>query len=131
MVKLLLVNNASVNERDNSTGSTALSRAIVKRKTKIVKLLLENGANVNLKDRDNWTPLHIASRIGQLDLVKLLIQYGADASAEANFPINSPNESPSQVTSVDLATHFKHREIVKVFFKNYAKRRNQSMKLGR
>ena len=126
LVNLLLVNGASVNEKD-SIGATALSEASLNGKTKIAKLLLEKGANVNSEDKDGWTPLHFASAAGHLDMVKLLIANGANVSAKANNPLN-PKEFPPDVTSVKLASNFFHEEIVKEFFKNDSK--NESMEIG-
>lgn len=43
-----------------------------------VKLLLEVGADINAVDIDGWTPLMFAVRDGTLDIVRLLIQSGAN-----------------------------------------------------
>ncbi|XP_061169144.1 ankyrin-1-like [Saccostrea echinata] len=50
----------------------------------IVSLLLENGANVNTKDR--WSmdnPLYVAAGLGNLDIIKLLIERKADTEMTA------------------------------------------------
>lgn len=41
-----------------------------------VQLLLQNGSNVNLRDSDGDTPLLLASRSGQIDMVRLLLDNG-------------------------------------------------------
>jgi ankyrin repeat protein len=47
----------------------------------IVALLLKYGAMVNVPGCDNITPLHEAVLNNKLDIVKLLVMYGADAEA--------------------------------------------------
>lgn len=42
-------------------------------------ILVKAGANVNAKGLDDDTPLHDAAIVGQLKLVKLLVERGADA----------------------------------------------------
>ena len=44
--------------------------------------LLEQGANVTAKDGDSWTALHHASFNGNLDMIKLLMEYKTDISAK-------------------------------------------------
>ena len=42
--------------------------------------LLESGVNVNVKDKYGNTPLYYASTYGQLQIAKLIIEYGADVN---------------------------------------------------
>ena len=51
-----------------------------------------------------WTPLHAASRCGNLELVKLLINKGADL-----VPINSDGQMPYEIAD----TSFVLRELQK------------------
>ena len=44
--------------------------------------LLEMGANMEVKNKDDWTPLHWASRSGHLPVVKYLVEKGANMEAE-------------------------------------------------
>lgn len=39
--------------------------------------MLRNGAQVDARAREQQTPLHIASRLGNVDIVMLLLQHGA------------------------------------------------------
>ncbi|MCB1116378.1 MAG: ankyrin repeat domain-containing protein [Chlamydiia bacterium] len=49
----------------------------------IARMLLEQGANVNsVAQRNNSTPLHLAAEKTDLDMIDLLISYGADANAK-------------------------------------------------
>jgi ankyrin repeat protein len=42
-----------------------------------VRIALENGANPNAEDKYGWTPLHIAAFNGHVDVVRVLLEYGA------------------------------------------------------
>ncbi|KAK2196957.1 bifunctional Ankyrin repeat/Ankyrin repeat-containing domain superfamily [Babesia duncani] len=49
-------------------------------KVDLVQMLLQKGANVNIGDAEGWTGLHCAAEYGHLDIVKLLVDNGADCS---------------------------------------------------
>jgi ankyrin len=49
----------------------------------VAQLLLERGANVNTRRNDHWTPLHAACYAGNLEIVRLLLDHGADLEANA------------------------------------------------
>ena len=46
------------------------------------KLLEEDRSLVHARDYDNRTPLHVASLHGWIDVVKCLLDYGADVNAQ-------------------------------------------------
>ena len=50
---------------------------------RVAQLLLEGGADVNTRRNDHWTPLHLASYFGNLEIVCLLLDHGADSEANA------------------------------------------------
>ena len=50
---------------------------------RVTLLLLERGADVNTRRNDHWTPLHIASHLGNIEIVRLLLDHGADPEANA------------------------------------------------
>lgn len=47
-------------------------------------LLLASGARVNTPQQGGWTPLHQAADNGDLEMVLLLLRYGADAAARSD-----------------------------------------------
>lgn len=40
---------------------------------------------VNARRKDNWTPLHLASNCGKLEMARLLLDHDANANAEDNL----------------------------------------------
>lgn len=52
-------------------------------------MLLDNGANPTLGDKRGLTVLHYAARFGFIDIVKLLIKYGADINLRDNNGFNA------------------------------------------
>ena len=48
--------------------------------TKIIELLIASGANVNSADKDNYTPIMYAARVSDANVVKLLLDAGADVT---------------------------------------------------
>jgi ankyrin repeat protein len=42
---------------------------------------MDRGANVNEQEEDRWTPLHLASSEGHLDIAKLLIDRSANVDS--------------------------------------------------
>ena len=50
---------------------------------RVAQLLLEHGADVNARRNDQWTPLHTASYFGNVEIVHLLLDNGADPEANA------------------------------------------------
>jgi ankyrin repeat protein len=59
---------------------------------------------VNAKNDSNWTPLHMASQEGHLDVVGLLLDRGGD--------VNIQNEVGE--TALHLAVYYGHLDVVKV-----------------
>src|SRR5204862_5127345 len=80
--RLLLANGAEPNVR-NEAGATALMWAVDDLEK--TRLLLESGADANARSADGQTPLLIATgRFGASDVVKMLLNHGADPSVQAH-----------------------------------------------
>lgn len=91
IVQFLIQEGASVNYRDGDN-KTALVHAS-ENKTENVELfraLLDAGADVNEKNGIGRTPLSMACKNGHLDIVKLLLQNGA----EINEPDQDTGDTP-------------------------------------
>jgi len=52
---------------------------------KVTEVLLQNYANVNSKNNDGNTPRHKSAEKGFVNLVKLLIDYGANVNSKGRF----------------------------------------------
>lgn len=77
MADLLLEFGANVDSINLRFRLSALHLCAVANFTQLARILLENGAQVDLPDLDNETPLFKAVSEKSLDMVKLLLQYGA------------------------------------------------------
>lgn len=79
-VEILILNGADVNFRD-SLGRTPLHIAS-QMSLKMVTYLLSQNANVNEQNNNGETPLHRAISEGTQEVIKLLIEHGANIEAE-------------------------------------------------
>lgn len=99
--EILLKNKAEIDIHDNYEGSTALIEACSSEyyDLKFAVTLLHYGANVNDVQTDiekqgkTRTPLMVASNTGNLDLVKLLVNKGADLNYQNEFKQSALSEA--------------------------------------
>jgi len=66
----------------NRYGGTALHGAVFREHIRVVELLLEARADPNEPNCFNHTPLQAAAGQGQLKIIKMLLNYGADVRAQ-------------------------------------------------
>jgi ankyrin repeat protein len=85
LVSLLLVHGADVNSQSERFGFTPLILATSADRyhTKIVPWLLEKGANPNARANNGETPLLAAVRRNHLEIIDVLLNYGADVNSHA------------------------------------------------
>lgn len=90
IVKFLLQNQAKIDER-NDEGQTALFYACDMGNKEIVQILLQSLADINIKNRFGSTALikAINYHSTSLEIVKMLIQAGADVNASGNYALYS------------------------------------------
>jgi ankyrin repeat protein len=75
--------DVDVNGINNFIGWSALHRSCVNGRYEMTKYLLESGrAHVDTRTKDGETALHLACREGHLNIVQLLIQYGANVEEQ-------------------------------------------------
>ena len=108
VTQLLLDHSADVDSR-NSKGQTPLhlvSRLEMslneRNRPGVVRLLIMRGANVNAQDMTRATPLHYASHRGRLEVVHVLLDYGAKANDQGATqiplcPLLESNNNPHDV----------------------------------
>lgn len=68
----------NIPEKKNEKGETPIIPACAKGNVKLVTSLLKQGHSVNAGDALGWTALHEASNYGHVDIVNVLLDYGAD-----------------------------------------------------
>ena len=78
MIKLLTENKVDINVK-NDKGNTALHLAIGNKEK--VKVLLDRKAKLEIKNKMGDTALHLAAGRGSEEIVKLLLENGADANS--------------------------------------------------
>uniref|UniRef100_A0A8C4X9I0 Uncharacterized protein n=1 Tax=Erpetoichthys calabaricus TaxID=27687 RepID=A0A8C4X9I0_ERPCA len=102
LIDLLLNKCAALNER-NSNGMSPLHLAVCAENENATEHLLGKGADVNARCENGQTALHLWAR-GHVELIKLLLDNGADPSLESQW-----KETPA-----DLAAQQKHRHVTQV-----------------
>jgi protein phosphatase 1 regulatory inhibitor subunit 16B len=90
MIKLFIKNGVNPNIADDDF-YTPLHLAISKKYYHAARELLKHKVDINAGAEFEQTPLHIAVISGNIDLVKLLLDYGADnlmIDEKSNYPID-------------------------------------------
>ena len=74
--RLIIKHPHQVSHSDGTFGTPLHALAIGGGDVKVAQLLFEHGANINSQTPDYQTPLHIASRLGHLEIEKWLLERG-------------------------------------------------------
>lgn len=105
--KLLIENGANVNATNDS--GVAPATILAASTPKVVKLLKDNGADLDTKFLDYYPPIAIAAGAGNLEIVKALVENGADV----NYYPNDIN-----YTAIFHAIDQHNYEVAEYLFKN-------------
>uniref|UniRef100_A0A668ATC1 Fibronectin type III and ankyrin repeat domains 1 n=1 Tax=Myripristis murdjan TaxID=586833 RepID=A0A668ATC1_9TELE len=86
VIQHMIEDNCQVEVKDSVSGWTPLMRvSAVTGNANVASILLGAGADINVRDRDGKTPLMIAVLNNHEDLVKLLLENGADRHVKNEF----------------------------------------------
>lgn len=79
-----------------------IDAAVSMRSPKMVRLLIDYGADINIIDSDGDTPLHRAASQGSLEIVKSLLDAGADVGAKNNMGLKAASVAKiAELSSLD------------------------------
>ena len=79
--RLTIKHPCQVNEFDSIFGTPLHASAIWGRDIETAQFLYEHGADINSRTTYNWTPLHLASQFGHLELGRWLLKRGANVNS--------------------------------------------------
>lgn len=99
-----------INTRDVTTGESALHIVTARRDVAWVRFLTARGANPNIEDVKGVTPLQIASRLGMIEAVEVLLKAGARVD----------NANSSGETALMAAVHRRDLAMVRLLLTNGA-----------
>lgn len=107
IVELLCKSNTNVNNQDHE-GKAPLHFACIYSQLKSAEFLIKYGAQIDLKDENGNTPLSdaIFYSQGKQELVRFLLENGADYNLTNNYGIN-PKDLAKSISNFDLSYLFK------------------------
>jgi len=81
VVELLVDRGAEIEAQSERTKDTALSLACTKGRYEVVDYLIKKGANKEHRNVSDYTPLSLAASGGYVNIIKLLLQNGAEINS--------------------------------------------------
>ncbi|MFA8300062.1 MAG: ankyrin repeat domain-containing protein [Hyphomicrobiales bacterium] len=102
----LVLNSDNINHQSND-GTTPLLLSICIKKYDVANYLIEKGSDIHIADNELIAPIHMASLLGNIDLVVRLVERGAsldEKTEKGNLPLA-------------LAIRENHIEVVKFLYK--------------
>jgi len=106
VVHALLAEGAEVDAIGGRLGATAFHAAALRGRLKVMDILFHKGAEVNKADFVIFTPLHSAAGAGYVDVIRYLLEHGADPGAR-----DENGRTPYDLTV--LCGHYKAQKILK------------------
>jgi len=80
----------------------AVDAAVSMRSPRIVRLLIDYGADINMIDSDGDTPLYRAASQGSLEIVKALLNAGADVDVKNDMGLKAASVAKiAELSSLD------------------------------
>ncbi len=95
-------NAAKNTTQDKDIEISSLLIALYRNDIAIAKNLINQGADVNVRDKNGFTPLHITTSRGQIDMTILLLKKGADVNASDNNGL-TPLYISASLGQIDMA----------------------------
>lgn len=118
--KLLLENNASIDDIEPTTHNTLLHVAIKQSMANLVNLLLEHGSDPNAKNLTGDTPLHTALKAQGINMlyVSALLEAGADPTIKNNHGYSAVGIIEHNQNKQSWIKHNDADKILSLFQKN-------------
>jgi ankyrin repeat protein len=112
IVDILLKYGANVNAVDSNHDSVlylAVNTPRYFHHISLLQTLYDHGADVNHSNVEGWTPLHRACILGDVELVGVILDMGAEV-----YCLNSKDQIPLQLAKVSNLSDYAHRIISRI-----------------
>lgn len=117
LVKAALIEGASINARNNRHETPLVRLAWMRDKVEMFELLLRSGVDINAQDKWGCTALHHVAYFNYDNIVKLLLEYGADyllKNSDGDTALNLAEKNNS-VEAIKILIKFSSHSAEKYF----------------
>lgn len=97
----LLAAGASV-DRGGENGGTLLHSAVWGGSLEMIETLLNSGADASSRDDDDESPLHIAARLGHVDIATMLLKHRAVVDDQSSLHLRAPIHYACEQTNGEM-----------------------------